>query len=232
MFDQSILHLSVELILGFICLLLVTRIIGKTQISQITPFDFISAIVLGELLGNAIYDEEVKIWSIIYALALWTILMLLVQKITQKFRRTRKLIEGEPAIIIRNGQIDFDVIKREKIDVNELLSILRQKGAFSIREIEFAILEQSGDISVLKRSKYSSPTAEDLDLCDKPVYLPINLILDGEVLLDNLRAIGFDENWLRDHLNKFGIHSTEEVFFADWKQDEGLHVVLRKGSSV
>ncbi len=222
-------QLTIELIVGFFALFLVTKFIRKTQINEITPFDFISAIVLGELLGNALYDNEVKIWSVIYAIVIWGILMFIIEKTTQKFRRTRKLLDGDPAIIVRNGQIDFNVIKKEKLDINELLSILRQKEAFSIREVEFAILEQSGDISVLKKSKYDNPTAEDLNLPYKPVYLAISLILDGEVLHDNLKAIGFNEKWLKDQIKMFGVEKIEDVFYADWKQDEGIHIVPLNG---
>jgi len=225
MLNSSFFQLTVELLVGFFALFAVTKIIRKTQINEITPFDFISAIILGELLGNAIYDDEVKIWSVLYALAMWGALMYLVEKLTQKYRRTRKILEGDPAIIIRNGQIDFNVIKKEKLDINELLSILRQKDAFSIREIEFAILEQSGNISVLKKSKYNNPTSEDFNLPEKPMYMPINLILDGEILEDNLKAIGFDRNWLENQLKAFGIADIRDVFYADWKQDEGIHVV-------
>lgn len=225
---MKIQQLTIELIIGFFALFMVTRFIRKTQINEITPFDFISAIVLGELLGNAIYDDEVRLGIIIYAITLWGILMFIIEKITQKFRRSRKFFDGDPAIIVRDGQIDFNVIKREKLDLNELLSILRQKDAFSIREIEFAILEQSGDISVLKKSKYNNPSTEDLSLPYKPVYLPINLILDGEILYDNLKAIGYDKKWLINQIHMFGVENVEEVFFADWKQDEGMHVVPLK----
>ncbi|WP_051569289.1 DUF421 domain-containing protein [Alkaliphilus transvaalensis] len=230
MFGSSISQLTVELTIGFFALFVVTKITRKSQINQITPFDFISAIVLGELLGNAIYDEKVRIWTIMYALALWGILMVFIEKITQKLRRTRKLLEGEPAIIIRNGQIDYNVIKKEKLDINELLSLLRQKDAFSIREIEFAILEQSGNISVLKKSKYESATIEDLNLQEHPVYLPITLILDGEIIKNNLYAIGHDENWLFNQIRKAGEKNIENIFYADWKQDEGIHVVPRNNS--
>lgn len=231
MFKTPIFQLTIELIIGFFSLFAVTRFVRKTQINEITPFDFISAIVLGELLGNAIYDDKVTIWRVLYALTLWAFLMYLIEKITQRFRRTRKVLDGDPAIIIRNGQIDFEVIKKEKLDLNELLSILRQKDAFSIREIEFAILEQSGDISVLKKSRYDSPTLEDLKLSYKPVYLPINLILDGEVLKDNLDAIGFDYIWLQKQVQSHGARSIEDVFYADWKQDEGIHMVLRNNTT-
>ncbi|MPW25865.1 DUF421 domain-containing protein [Alkalibaculum sp. M08DMB] len=223
--ESPFFQLTIELTFGFFALLVVTRILRKTQINEITPFDFISAIVMGELLGNAVFDDKIKIGMIVYALSLWAFLIMIVEKITQKFRRTRKIIEGEPAIIIRNGQIDFNVIKREHIDINELLSILRQKDAFSIREIEFAILEQSGNISVLKKSKYDNPTSEDFSLPYKSVYLPINLILDGEILDDNLQSIGFNREWLINEMNMFGVEKVKDIFYAEWKQDEGLHIV-------
>lgn len=232
MLSTPIVQLTVELVIGFFALFAITKLIGKSQMNQITPFDFISAIVLGELLGNAIYDDKVKIWIIIYALVLWGLLMLAIEKLTQKYRRTRKLLEGEPAIIIRDGQIDFQVIKREKIDINELLSLLRQKDVFSIREVEFAILEQSGNISVLKKSKYKNPTMEDLNLYYKPIYLPITIILDGEIIKDNIDAIGFDKNWLLNQIHMFGVKSIVDVFYADWKQDEGIHIVPRNNSAI
>lgn len=230
MFEAPIFQLTTELIIGFLILLTVTRVIRKSQINAISPFDFISAIVLGELLGNAIYDEEIKIWSVAYAVTLWGGLMYLAETITQKFRRTRKVMEGEPAIIIRDGQIDYNVIKREKLDINELLSMLRQKDAFSIREIEFAILEQSGNISVLKKSQYDHPTKEDMKLPYKDVCIPVNLILDGEVLADNLEGIGFDEVWLVKQLHAFSVRKIEDVFYAEWRKNDGLHVVTRKST--
>ena len=227
MFKYDIMHTTIELVIGFIALLVVSRVIRKTQIKQLTPFDFISAIVLGELLGNAVYDPEVKIWSVVYALVLWSILMLIVEIITQKFNKTRKVIEGEPAIIVRHGQIDYRVIKREKIDINNLLSMLRQKNCFSIREVEYAILEQGGEISILKKSEYDNPKSKDMNLPFKPVYLPVSLILDGVILKENLEAIGHDEKWLVNQVKNYGIESIKDVFFAEWKEDEGIHIIPR-----
>jgi len=84
---------------------------------------------------------------------------------------------------------------------------------------------------VLKKSKYEPPTTEDLNLSYKPVYLTITIILDGEIIKDNLNAIGFDENWLLDQVHMFGIQNIEDVFYADWKQDEGIHVVQRNNKN-
>ena len=227
MFEHPIFQITIEIVIGFLALLVITRFIRKTQINQITPFDFISAIILGELLGNAVYDENVKIWSIVYAIVLWGILMYIVEKITQRYRKTRRILEGQPSIIIRDGQIDYNVIKKEKLDINELLSILRQKDVFSIREVEYAIFEQSGNISVLKKSKYDNPTTEDMNLPNKPVYLPTSIILDGEVLRDNLKTIGHDEAWLKKEITNFNVKDIQDVFYAEWRKDEGIHVVPR-----
>lgn len=158
--------------------------------------------------------------------------MFIIEKLTQKFRRLRKLFDGDPAIIIRNGQIDFNVIKREKLDINELLSMLRQNKVFSIREVEYAILESSGLISIVKKSKYSNPTIEDLNLTEKPNYLPISLILDGEIIYDNLKIIGFDEAWLKNQIHAFGVGKIKDIFYAEWKQDEGMHVVEKNNGLI
>ncbi|OPJ56736.1 YetF domain-containing protein [Alkalithermobacter paradoxus] len=219
------LHLTIELSIGFFALLLITKLIGQRQIHQITPFDFISALVLGELLGNAIYDPETTIFFILYALFLWGFLMYVIEKITQKFRKTRSFFEGDPSIIIRNGKIDFNELKKQKLDINELQSLLRSKDVFSIREVEYAILEPSGSISVLKKSKYSNPTSEDLNLSQKKVCLPVALILDGEILFDNLKSCGFDDNWLEKQLKSHKIDNAREVLFAEWKEDEGLFIL-------
>ena len=105
--------------------------------------------------------------------------------------------------------------------------MLRQKNCFSIREVEYAILEQGGDISILKKSEYDNPKSQDLNLPFKPVFLPVSLILDGVVLKENLEAVGFDEEWLIKQVKNSGLKSIKEVFFAEWKEDEGIHIIPR-----
>lgn len=216
-------QITIELFLGFFVLLIATKILGKTQISQLTPFDFISAIVLGELVGNTIYDPKIKIWSILYAVLVWVVLIYSIEVITQKFRGTRIFFEGSPSIIIRNGYIDRAQLSSNHLDINQLQQMLRQqKDIFSIREVEYMILEPNGNISVLKKSKYESPTINDLSLKHKPVYLPISLISDGKVVKDNLREAGFDEGWLYKQIKQKGITKFEDVLYAEWKTDDGF----------
>lgn len=219
----------IELIIGFFALLIATKILGKTQISQLTPFDFISAIVLGELVGNSIYDEKVRIWSILLALVVWTLLIYTVEMLTQKFRGLRRTFEGSPSIIINKGRIDREQLKSNHLDIDQLQQMLRsQKDIFSIREVEYMILEPNGEISVLKKPKYGSPTIEDLSLKQKAVYLPVSVISDGQVIKDNLREAGYDEGWLMKQLQKKNIDRFEDVLYAEWKEDEGFFCLKMK----
>ncbi|WP_432407638.1 DUF421 domain-containing protein [Wukongibacter sp. M2B1] len=218
-------HIVIELVIGFISLFIITKIIGKRQISQITPFDFISAIVLGELLGNAIYDENIGLIHILSTLLLWGILMITVEVITQKSLKSRGLLEGNPSIVIRKGMIDREELRKNRIDINELQNLLRQKDVFSVREVEYGILEADGKITVLKKPEYNYPTLSDLGLNPKPVYLPVTLVSDGEVLLDNLKDSGFNETWLDKQLHMQGFKDVKQVFYAEWKEDEGMHIV-------
>ncbi|MBC6972606.1 DUF421 domain-containing protein [Bacillus sp. Xin] len=216
-------QITIELVVGFFVLLIAAKLLGKTQISQLTPFDFVSAIVLGELVGNSIYDSKVKVWSILYAVFVWVILIYTIEVLTQKWRKTRNIFEGNPSIIIRNGCIDRKQLSANHLDINQLHQMLRQqKDIFSIREVEYMILEPNGKISVLKKPKYASPTIEDLSLKQKAVYLPISLISDGEVVKDNLKQAGFDENWLFKQIKRKGIIRFEDVLYAEWKPNEGF----------
>jgi len=222
-------ELTLQLVLGFFALLLITKILGKTQISQVTPFDFISALVLGELLGNAVYDKDTNLFIFLYAVFLWTFMIFMIEIITQKFRGTRKFFEGNPSILIRDGQIDFMELKKERLDINELMSLLRGRDIFSVREVQYAILEPNGSLSILKKPKYDTPTKDDLNIASEEAYIPVSLILDREIIWDNLKICGLDEKWLMNQLKINGINGIEEVFFAEWKRDEGLHIVpLRK----
>lgn len=218
-----LLHITAVLVTGFFALLISTKILGKTQISQLTAFDFISAIVLGELVGNGIFDPDVTVWSILYAIVVWTILVYGVLYITQRFRNTRSFLEGNPSILIRNGMIDREQLIKNKLDINELLQMLRtEKDIFSIREVEFAILEPNGKISALKKHPYETPTTSEFQMTPKPVYLPISLISDGELDSENLQQAGLTEAWLMTQIQHYGLTSYEDVLYGEWRQDDGF----------
>ncbi|SFE08816.1 Uncharacterized membrane protein YcaP, DUF421 family [Bacillus sp. OV194] len=220
--------ITIEMIIGFFALFFLTKLLGKTQLSQLTPFDFISALILGELVGNAMYDPDVHIWMILFAISVWGVLMYSLEMLTQKSITLRKVLEGSPSIIVRKGVIDRKQLKKNKLDINQLQDLIRQKGHFSMREIEYAILETNGSISVLPKSNVQPVTRKDLKLHEVEVTLPVTLILDGKIIYDNLNTAGVDEEWLRAQLLKRKINSAQDVLYAEWKKGHELLVMKEK----
>jgi uncharacterized membrane protein YcaP (DUF421 family) len=218
------LSICFELIAGLIFLFIIIKLLGKTQFSQLTPFDFISALILGELVGNAIYDDEIKLYHIALATFIWGLIIFSLEMITQKFNRTRKFLEGEPHIVIHNGKISYKVLKKIKLDINQLQSLIRQQGFFSLQEVAFAIMETNGSLSVLPKSDYDSPKRSDLNLPSKPVDLPITLMIEGEVINNSLKEAGVDEKWLKNQLAKQNITSYKDVLYAEWISNNNLYV--------
>lgn len=223
---MDFVHIFLELIAGFISLFLLTKLLGKTQINQITPFDFISALILGELVGNALYDKKIHIGYVLFSILLWTSLIYLMELITQKQKKFRKFLEGEPAIVIRKGKIDYQVLKKNHLDINQLQHLLRTKGVFSIRECDYAILETNGTVSVLKKAIYENVTIKDLNLPPSSVHLPVTIILDGEVETDNLQMIQWDTKKLMEEIRIYGAKSPKDVLYAEWIEGKQLHVQL------
>ncbi|MFT4412423.1 DUF421 domain-containing protein [Fredinandcohnia humi] len=217
-------RIVLDLFFGLFGLLIITKILGKTQITQITAFDFVSALVLGELVGNAAFDDKIGIFQIIFSILVWGILIYLIELVTQKVRVTRALLEGKPTIVIHKGKIIREHLRKNKLDINQLQHLLRSKGIFSIREAEYAILETDGSISVLKKSLYEPPTRQDYQMESRLVRLPITLVSDGELILENLKESGFTEPWLMEEIRKHGVNSYKELLIAEWREDEGLHV--------
>ena len=214
-----------ETIFGFIALFILTKVLGKTQISQLTAFDFISALILGELVGNALFDKEAGIPEIAFVIILWGVLLYLTEIISQKFKSTRKLLEGEPSIIIYNGKLIRDTMKKNKLDVNQLQNMLRGKDVFSISEVEYAILETNGTVSVLKKSAFQTPTKSDMKIAPQDVALSTTLINDGEIIYDNLKEKNLTEEWLLEQLKEQDYERVEDVFYAEYNKGKKLFLL-------
>jgi len=218
------LQILLETLVGFLCLFALTKILGKTQITQITAFDFIAALVLGELVGNALYDKEVGIPQVIYAVFLWGGLIYITEWITQKFKGSRAILEGRPSVIIYEGKLQYKNMKKGRLDINQLQHLLRSKDVFSLQDVEYAVLETDGTVSVLRKTLEQTPSRGDLKLKAQKVKLARTLITDGEIVWDNLREEGLDEGWLEKELQKQQFTSAKDVLYAEYKKGEALHV--------
>jgi uncharacterized membrane protein YcaP (DUF421 family) len=218
------LYIGIELLVGYVALFFLTKLLGKTQITQITAFDFISALILGELVGNSLYNNQLNITEILFAIILWGFLIYTTEWLTQKSRRFRHHMEDTPSIIIKDGRIDYTELKKNHLDLNQLQHLLRSKDIFSIRECAYALLESDGQISVLKKSFYTTVMRKDMDLIPTRTTLPISVIMDGEVLYDNLKILDRNKTWLMQQLQQQGVYSPKEVLFSEWQDGEPLFV--------
>ncbi|GLI84702.1 UPF0702 transmembrane protein YetF [Rossellomorea marisflavi] len=216
--------IAVELIVGYFALLILTKVLGKTQITQISAFDFISALILGELVGNSLYDDKISVFQVLTAILIWGALIFVTEFFTQKSRKFRHLMEGTPAIVINKGIINYNVLKKNHLDLNQLQHLLRAKDIFSVKECEYALLESNGTLSVIKKPLYDQVQRQDLSLPLKKATLPLSLIMDGEILYDNLKIAGEDDQWLQAEINRHGFTSSEDVLFAEWTENEPLFV--------
>ncbi|WKB35026.1 DUF421 domain-containing protein [Terrilactibacillus sp. S3-3] len=220
----SFTSIAVELTVGLFALILLTKIMGRASMSEATPFDFISMIVVGDFVSDAIYDPKAKVIKVLFAIAFWGLLIFLVGFITLKFNRSRAFFGSKPSLIIKNGIIDRDEMKRTKIDMNHLQMLLRSKQVFSVREVEFAVLEPNGKISVIKKPKFETVNRSDLKLPYNSVSLPFTLISDGKIVKESLESIGKTKDWLSRELSTRGIHKFQEVMLAEWREEDGLFV--------
>ncbi|MEF2967340.1 DUF421 domain-containing protein [Paenibacillus sp. M1] len=218
------LNLTVELVTGFILLFIIVKILGRKIINQITPFTFIAAIVLGELLGNALYNDGIGVKSILFSMVLWAAMLLFVEILGQKFLRLRLVFEGKPAVLIHNGVINREQLKKNRMNLNQLQSLLRQSETFSIREVAYCYLEANGSISIMKKSNYQKTTQEDFQFPQKEVHVPVTIIRDGELLKDELRDLGKSEEWLQKQLEMHHVNDSRDVFIAEWLEGDGLFV--------
>jgi len=222
---SNMLPMLYETIFGFFALFLLTKVLGKTQISQLSAFDFIAAVVVGELVGNALFDKEAGILEIGYVVVLWGALLYIVEMITQKFKRSRYLLEGKPAMVIHKGELNYEELRKNKIDIDELLQMLRMKDVFAIQEVEYAMLETNGEISIMKKSPFQTPNKRDLNVMPTEPQIAIRVISDGEIISDNLMETNMTEDELIEEIKRQNFSSVQEIMYAEWIDGKKLFVL-------
>lgn len=208
---------------AFFTLLIFTRMLGKQQVSQLTFFDYIIGITVGSIAADII-DFNRNLGFQLLGLASWMSLALLLQVVTLKSRKLSKLIDGDPVPVVKNGKILEDNMAKMRYKTKELLEQLRLKGAFNLADVEFAVLETNGSLSVLKKSQHLPVTPDDLNIPTKYNGLSTALILEGEVIQENLQKCNLNQNWLLDELKKQGITDIKEVFIGSLDSSGNLYV--------
>lgn len=224
--DQLILVLW-KSVLVFVILVGLARIIGRKLLSQMSYFDFTVAITIGSISGSYVVQMIEGMWVLISPLLLAT-LAIVFDFIHLKSLWFRKITEGEPVIIIHNGVILEDNMRKLRYHIDNLEAQLRDKDVFDFGEVEFAILEPNGQLSVLKKSQNLPLTPADMKISTEHKGISTELIKDGHILDQNLKQRNLTSIWLRDELKKKCIDNIDDVFYASINSSNELYVSLKK----
>lgn len=198
----------------YIATVVFLRIMGKRQIGQLQPYELVVIIMISELAAIPMENTGIPILSGLVPIFILFASEVTLSYISLKSEKARGMISGKPSILIEKSKIMEDELKRLRYNINDLLEQLRLKNVLDINDVEFAILETSGQLSVILKSQKRPVEAQDLNLSPEYEGLPITLVIDGEIIEENLPKANVDVDWLLNELAKSGINNIKDVFFA------------------
>lgn len=198
----------------FFWLILMTKITGQRQIGRLTLLDFIISITIGSITAGSLNNSRSNLISVMLTIATLTAVDVLLNYISLKNAKIRRIFHGEPIILIKNGKLLEDTMRKAKMNVDDLLMELRLKKLPDLADTEFAVLEPNGKISVIPKSQARAVKPKDLNISTKYEGYPIMLIEDGNVLEDNLKENNLDKEWLYKELKRHGLDNEQNVLAA------------------
>jgi uncharacterized membrane protein YcaP (DUF421 family) len=224
---MPIAELVLRLAIAFITLLGLTRLMGRKEISQMTFFNFVSAISIGTLGASLAIDSSISITNGLIALIAWSAFTIFMGFLDIKSPKFRMAIEGQPIILIKKGKIMENELRKIRLDIDALNALLRKKNVFSVSDVDYAIFESDGTLSVMKKEPKQTLTKSDMNIDQTNVNVfPIStsVISDGEIKQENLKKLNLDRQWLERQLKLSGVESISEVFYAEVQKDGTLYI--------
>lgn len=198
------LVLFVRSILIYIIVLIVMRLMGKREIGQLQPFELVISIMIADLAATPIANSGIPITNGIIPILGLLVMHLLISIGNMKSLKIREFICGKPSILIYRGKIDEKALKKERFTINELQERLREKNIFNFGDVEYAILETSGQINIIEKPNKRNVTPEDLGIETDYEGISYDLVIDGIIMNDNLKVLKKDYKWLKKQVQKFG----------------------------
>ena len=199
------INIFVRVLIIYILVLIVMRLMGKRELGQMQRFELVIAIMIADVASVPMADTGIPITNGIIPILALLLVQLVISIINLKSINGRKIICGMPSILIYRGRIDEKVMKKEKFTINELQERLRQNNIFNIADVEYAILETSGQVTVIQKPEKRNTIPEDFNINPEYEGIPYDLVIDGKIMHENLKAIGRDYNWLKKQVEKFKI---------------------------
>ncbi|GAA4718541.1 DUF421 domain-containing protein [Brevibacillus fulvus] len=228
---MSAWEMVLRTVVAFVVLYVWARILGKKLISQMTFFDFVAGITIGTLTGSVIFTSTIPLWVGLLGLSVFALLCLLTGILSLKSYRWRGVLNGKPSLIIKDGKIQEQALSKNRLTIDDVLFLLREKNVFYLDEVELAYFETNGQLSVLKKPDIMPVTRKDMKFHRSSRGLPHNLVIDGKIIAENLQAIHKDEKWLLSILRAQGVSDISEVVFAQMDDGNSLYFDLRDDRS-
>ena len=195
----------------YIIVLIVMRLMGKREIGQLQPFELAISIMIADLASIPMTDTGVPIFNGIIPILGLLIMHLIISVMNLKSSKAREIICGKPSILIYRGKINEKNLKKERFTINELEERLRGNNVMNLGDVEYAILETSGQVTVILKPEKRSTIPEDFNITPEYEGIPYDLVIDGKVMAKNLEAIGKNYNWLKKQVEKFEIKPEEAL---------------------
>lgn len=208
----------------YLTVLLAIRIMGKREVGQLSAFDLVVAIMIAELAAMAMDRTKMPLHEGLIPIFTLVALEIVLSYLSLKSHTIRGIVDGAPSIVIANGKIIEKELRKLRYNVSDLLGQLREKDVANIADVQYAVLETSGELSVVLKGSKRPVTPEDLGLPSKYEGLPTPLIFDGHIHFKNLRGLQLTEDWLLDQIRRQGVDRVENVLFASLDTDGILYV--------
>ena len=215
-------------IILYVIVLIVMRLMGKREIGQLQPFELAISIMIADLATIPMTDTGIPIGNGIVPILGLLVMHLLISLINLKSTKLREIICGKPRILIYRGKIQEKAMIKERFTINELQERIRSQNIVNLGDVEYAILETSGQITVIEKPNKRHTTPEDFGIMPEYEGIPYDLVVDGKIMFKNLETIGKDYNWLKKEVNKFNFNPEEDLVVTI---DDKGHIFCQKKES-
>ncbi|MFS0574044.1 DUF421 domain-containing protein [Sporosarcina sp. 179-K 3D1 HS] len=213
-----------KLIIGLVAFIIVLRMLGKKHLAEMTPYDIIYLLIFGGILEETLYDSKITIQMFLFSLVVWAVAIYLVEKIVVRSNLLRMWIKGSPDKLIADGKLNKKLMDKNQMEMEQLRTMLRQQGIFSLRQVRDLYIEPGGDISINQYAAYQPVTIQDLQLEKEEEEPTVLLVDEGQVKPEVLEFIGKTEDWLRDQLEKLGHREIRTIHYCEWSSTEGFFI--------
>ena len=224
---KELLDVTIRAISSLVTLFLITKMLGKKQVSQLSLFDYVIGISIGNFAAEMTINLESNEINGIWAVVLFGLFAYLISYLTMKSIMLRRFFMGTPTILIQDGKILENNLKKMKFDINDMLEEVRSAGYFDLSQVEYAILEANGEVSILPKPEYRPLTPKDMKIKVDKEGLCSNVIIDGKIMHNNLKNINKDENWLYKSLKVQGYSDISKILLVTVDVNEKIIIYER-----